>query len=56
MSTLGVDALQGPTIKTKITGGIPENKPSVVEITLEQGETNQGFIYPIEQCSSWIVS
>jgi hypothetical protein len=34
---------------------VTEQTPIVVQINLKQDETEQGFIFPIQQCSSFLV-
>jgi hypothetical protein len=55
-SNVSDEALRGPDIAT-VTARTTATKqtPVVVQINLKEDETEQGFIFPIQQCSSFLV-
>ena len=55
-SNVSDEALKGPdivTVNARTTA--TKQTPVVVQINLKQDETEQGFIFPIQQCSSFLV-
>ena len=57
-SSVSYISLTGPDIALNPVdppNTVPEQTPVVVQINLKQDETEQGFIFPIQQCSSFLV-
>ena len=55
-STVNDISLTGPDIgAVSARNTATEQTPIVVQINLKQDETEQGFIFPVQQCSSFLV-
>lgn len=55
-SNVSGEALKGPDILTvDAPTTATKQTPVVVQINLKEDETEQGFIFPIQQCSSFLV-